>query len=322
VKKKEYSVGWVVADKRPYKNVGASTRIRCLDIINYLKDHGVKTGLYSVFKKYDIVVFQKTFNEKHYRIAKKITSQGARIILDINVNYFEKIGETKQVTEKQIRDLHKFLDLADVVLVSSHYIKSIAEKYHPDVYYIPEHISSIGTYSPKAVSKTAKLLYCGYASKADSVLLIKDILRELSKDYDFEVILVCDKNPSLELPVKSSFIKYKHKDIANILREGDIKIAPRTLGNSYDKGHSFTKIGYPMSVGLPVIAGPVPSYKETPALLAETREEWLHFLKFLFCNPVEYERLSLEGMAFVKENYSIQEIGQRYIDIFERLFHG
>lgn len=315
-----YSIGWVVDVRWPYRNVMASTRIRCFDIARFLKTEGIKTGLCRPFRKYDIVVFQKCFSEKHYEIAKRLSNAGSKIILDVNVNYFVKEGETTQVTKRLIEDLHRFLGLTNTVFVSSLYLKGVAEKYHSDVHYIPEHISTIGFHPPKRLSNPTKLLYCGYAIKANSVLLIEDVLRELSKEYDFEFVFVCEKNPSLKLPIKTTFIKYKHKDIVNILRRGDIKIAPRRLDNSYDLGHSFTKIGYPMSVGLPVIAGPVPSYKETPALLAETREEWLHSLKFLICNPAEYERLSLEGMAFVKENYSLQEIGNKYIDIFERLF--
>ncbi len=319
---KKYSIGWVIDAKWPYRNVMASTRMRCLDIIRFLKNSGIKTDLYRPFEKYDIVIFQKSFSESHYKLAKKLSNAGIKIILDVNVNYFEKTGETKQVTEKQIGDLHRFLDLTDTVLVSSHYIKSIAEKYHPDVYYIPEHISTIGSYSPKVVSNTLKLLYCGYSVKANSVLIIKDVLRELSKDYDFEFIFVCEKNPSLKLPVKTSFLRYKQNNLVKILRKGDIKIAPRKLNNSYDLGHSFSKIGHPMSVGLPVIASPVPSYRGTPALIAATNEEWIYYLKYLINNPKEYCLLSQRGMSYVRENYSLQKVGQMYLGLFGKYFDG
>jgi glycosyltransferase involved in cell wall biosynthesis len=314
-----YKIGWVVDASWPYRNVMASTRIRCLDIIEFLRAQGIKTGLCRPFRRYDIVVFQKSFSEKHYEIAKRLSTAGSKIVLDVNVNYFVKVGETTQVTEQQIENLHRFLELTDIVLVSSPYLKGISEKYHPDVRYIPEHISTIGSYSPKKLSSPAKLLYCGYAVKADSVLLIEDVLRELSREYDFEFIFVCDKNPYIKLPIKTSFIKYRHKNLANILRLGDIKIAPRRLDNSYDLGHSFTKIGYPMSVGLPVVASPVPSYEGSPALLATTEEEWLHHLRLLISNPSEYYMLSQKGISFVRENFPLQKIGNMYIELFESL---
>jgi len=319
VNKREYTVGWVAQARWPYRNVMASTRIRCLDIIKFLRTQSIKTGLYSNFRKYDIVIFQKSFSEKHYVIAKKLSAAGSRIILDVNVNYFIKTGETAQVTKEQIDNLHAFLDLTDTVLVSSPYLKSVADKFHPDVHYIPEHISTIGFHSPKRLSNPVKLLYCGYAHKADSVLLIEDVLRELSKGYDFEFIFVCDKDPSLKLPVKASFIRYKHKDLVKILRLGDIKVAPRSLDNSYDLGHSFTKIGYPMSVGLPVIASPVPSYKGSPALLAATKEEWYENFKLLLDSRDKYYEVSGLGIGYVRQHFSIDNIGNMYLGLFDKL---
>lgn len=299
----------------------ASTRIRCLDVIKHLRDQGIKTEVYKPFKKYDIVIFQKCFSEKYYEIAKKLSNTGSKIILDINVNYFVKAGETTQVTEKQIEDLHRFLGLTNTIFVSSHYLQSVAEKYHSDVHYIPEHISTIGSHLPKKLSNPVKLLYCGYAVKANSVLLIEDVLKELSKEYDVEFIFVCDQKPSLKLPVKTSFVRYIHRNLVNILRQGDIKVAPRGIGNSYDLGHSFTKIGYPMSVGLPVVASPVPSYKGSPALLSTSEGEWMNNIKSLIENPEEYRNLSRKGIAFVKENFSLKKIGQMYLELFGKVYH-
>lgn len=318
-KKKPVSIGWVTQARWPYWNVMASTRIRCLDIIRFLKTLDIKTGLYRNSGNYDIVIFQKSFSAEHYELAKRLSAAGTRIILDINVNYFLKEGETAQVSEKQIKDLHRFLELTDTVLVSSHYLKSVADKFHTDIRYIPEHISTVGFHPPNRRSNPIKLLYCGYALKAGDVLLIEDVLQELSKEYDFEFIFVCEKDPALKLPVKTSYIKYRHKNLVKILRLGDIKIAPRNLDNSYDLGHSFTKIGYPMSVGLPVVASPVPSYKGSPALLAATKEEWLNYLKLLIVNPTEYLSLSQKGISFVKENFSLKKIGHMYIELFESL---
>lgn len=317
-----YKIGWVAEARWPYRNVQASTRIRCLDIIKFLTTQNIITGLYRPFRKYDIVVFQKSFSEEHYLIAKKLRSSGTKIILDVNVNYFEKKGETTQVTEDQIRNIHRFLGLTDAILVSSAYLRTIAEIYHPDVHYVPEHISTIGVYPVKSLSKPIKLLYCGYAVKANCILLIDNVLDEFSKHCDFELLFVCDKDPYLKLPFRMSFIKYNQHNLINILRQGDVKIAPRRLDNSYDLGHSFTKIGYPMSVGLPVAASPVPSYQGSPALLASNDEEWLRNLRLLTEDTSEYRRISQSGMSFVRDNYSLQVIGRMYLEIFSDMLNA
>ncbi len=299
----------------------ASTRIKCFDIIRYLKNHHIKSGVFSAIKKYDILVFQKTFTEKHRRLAEKLKLQGKKIVLDLNVNYFYKKGETQQVNKFQINNLQSFLPLADKVLVSSQFLKEIAQQYHSDVHYIPEHISTIGPHSPKKISNPVRLVYCGYAIKADCVLLIADILRDLSRKVDLELLFICEKDPGLKLPIKTSFIKYDQNNLVNILRQGDIKVAPRKLNNSYDPGHSFTKIGYPMSVGLPVVASPVPSYLGTPALIASNNDEWFNHILSLINNPTEYNELSQKGISFVKNNFSLDKIGKMYMNFFNKLLH-
>lgn len=318
----KYSIGWVIAEKWPYRSVMASTRIRCFDIIKYLKSNGIKTGLYNSFKRYDAVIFQKVFYDEHLKMARKLKSQGTSIVLDLNVNYFEKIGETTQVTEEQIKALHNFLKLTDKIIVSSPNLKDIAGKYHSDVRYIPEQISTIGSYSPMEISEPVKLIYCGYAVKADCILLIEDVLERLAEDYHMECIFICDKDPGLKLPVKSSFIKYEQKNLSRLLRQGNIKIAPRKLDNSYDLGHSFTKIGYPMSVGLPVVASPLPSYKGSPALLAESKEEWIGHISSLINNPDEYKNLSIKGISYVRDNFSLEKVGKMYLDFFPIAIHA
>lgn len=319
--KRKYAVGWVTAVKWPYREAMASARIRCLDIIQYLKSQNVRTSIYNPFRRYEIVVFQKAFSEKYYELAKRLANAGSKIVLDVNVNYFTKIGETPYVSEKQIEDLRRFLDLADTVLVSSLYLKSVAENYHPSVFYIPEHISlnPTGSYPPKKISNPAKLLYCGYANKADEILLIEDVLKELSKVHQFEFLVVCDQYPSLKLPIKTSFIKYQYKNIADILRQGDIKVAPRELDNSYNLGHAFTKIGYPMSVGVPVVASPVPSYQGSPALLCSSTQEWYRNIKTLLDSQEKYYGISESGINYVRENFLMRQVGDLYLKFFDGL---
>jgi len=322
VQDNQYTIGLVAEARWPFRNVQASTRIRCLDIIDFLKSKGIKAGLYRRSKKYDIIIFQKCFNEEHYDIARQHISNGTRIILDLNVNYFEKYGRTSQVTEDQISALYKFLELTDTIIVSSTYLKGVAEKYHPDVHYIPEQIDTVGYYTTPGLHEPAVLLYCGYAVKADSVLLIEDVIHRLAKERKLEFVFICDRDPGLKLPVKTSFIKYSQRNLANLLRRGDIKVAPRKLDNSYDMGHSFTKVGYPMSVGLPVVASPVPSYLETPALIADKDEEWFNHLSMLISDQHAYNELSQKGISFVRNNFSLDRIGEMFLNIFKKLCHA
>ena len=103
------------------------------------------------------------------------------------------------------------------------------------------------------------------------------------------------------------------------MSEGDIFIAPRNLNDSYNLGHSFTKIGYPMSVGIPIVASKIPSYEKSPALLCENKEEWKNRLEELLSNFELRKKIGNLGIEFCKSNYSSKSIKRQYIDFFEEV---
>ena len=73
-----------------------------------------------------------------------------------------------------------------------------------------------------------------------------------------------------------------------------------------------------MAVGLPIIASPVDSYLNSPAILCKTNEEWESNLRNLITNPDLRNRLSEQGINYCKDNFLLDQIGQQY----EQYFHN
>lgn len=309
-----------------YGKIMASTRLRVYDVINnFSNDENYFLELYKPWKKYDIVIFQKKFDDSALKLAKKLKQGGVKIILDINVNYYDK----KTLEEKDLQmnnQIMKFTAVADGIITSTPYLENYVKKIFlsKKITYIPENITDIFFSIRKRVpesSKNLKLVYAGYAIKAKEILLIKKILQELCKIYNFSLLLICEKNPAISIDgIKIEFIKYRQKRIHQQILEGDIFIAPRDLNNPYNLSHSFTKIGYPMAVGIPVIASPIPSYEKSPALLCKTEEDWSMTLNRLLKNPQEYTLLQKSGIAYCQENFSSSVITQKYYRFFQDLF--
>jgi len=167
-----------------------------------------------------------------------------------------------------------------------------------------------------------RLLYVGYALKAKDVLIIKDVLEKLGRDYDLDIVFICEKDPKIKFTnLKTRYIKYNVYKIFKQMLHGDIKIAPRNLEDRYNIGHSFTKIGYPMSVGMPVVASPVDSYLGSPAILCITNDEWEFNLRKLITSPDLRNRLAEQGIKYCKENFSLDLIGKQYEQYFEMLLN-
>ena len=310
-----------------YGRIMASTRLRVYDIINAFKDHPVYfLELYKPLKKYDIVIFQKKFDEKALELAKKLKQQGIKIVLDVNVNYYDPtiLGVLNKDESANHPKILKFTELADGVIASTDYIKDYAKRFFPEknIVSIPENI----THPFFAVRKKIRdnepltLLYVGYAVKAPEILDIQDVLKQLHKKYHFRLLLICEKNPYLTIPgIEIDFRPYQQKTIHHDMLHGDIFIAPRDLTQSYNLGHSFTKIGYPMSVGIPVVASEVPSYEGSPAVLCKNRGDWYNNLNSLLESKKQRKILAKKGILYCQEHFSVPVTRNRYESFFQTL---
>ena len=127
--KNKVKIGFVIPKLEPYSSVMASTRIRVYDVINAFKnDKKYFLEIYKPAFNYNLIIFQKYFDKKAYLLAKKLKQNKSKIILDLNVNYFEK--RTKKIRKTQYNDILKFSKLCDAIIVSSpflfNYIKRLS----------------------------------------------------------------------------------------------------------------------------------------------------------------------------------------------------
>ncbi len=308
-------IGWVIPRVLPYSMVMASTRLRAYDVIKHLRQNKVKAGLYNPFLRYDLVIFQKAFKSKFLALAEKLKFAKTKIVFDINVNYID--SDTIFVTDQQKRDIKEMLDLADLVITPSSYLRELYARYNEKTFLIEEIIEDrfFKLKKEHMDKKDVALLFCGYAVKCDELYLIKDVLKYLYERYKVRLLLISDKDPRLDL-IPYKFFKYNHKMLPELLLQGDIKISPRDLSRKYNLGHTFTRIGYPMALGLPVVASPLSSYRNSPALLCNTAQEWKAALERLVCQWRLRRELGQTGREFVRANFSQGRIIRKYTELF------
>jgi hypothetical protein len=313
-------IGFVFQDSGTYYNAMASTRLRCFDIINFFKnDASYEVKKYSTNEKLELVIFQKCFDEKSYEQALQLKEGGTKIILDINVNYIEKEGDISDVvSDEQQNDIKKMLALTDCVITSSNKLKEIYSRHHKEVFCIEENVQNdfFDEHKQHRKNDEIKLVYCGYSAKAQELYLIEDVLKNLREKYKIKLLFISDQDPKIDI-IPYEFIKYDQKKLPKQLLQGDIKLAPRDLNNSYNIGHSFTKVAYPMAVGLPAVASPQPSYINREVLICNDSKEWHDTLERLIMDCELRNYYGYRGQEFVKNNFSINKIGFEYKHLFD-----
>jgi hypothetical protein len=133
-------------------------------------------------------------------------------------------------------------------------------------------------------------------------------------------LYITDKDPGNFLGIPYEFIPFDYAKLPEQLMQGDIKISPRNLDRIYNMGHSVVKIAYPMSIGLPVVASPVPSY--IPYLQEEnicrTNDEWFLALERLIWEGTELrQNQGAQNKELVREELCLSATGQEWKAFFE-----
>lgn len=308
----------------PYFFVMASTRIRAYDVIRgFAKDSEFFLELYKPWKRYDIVIFQKSFRTKHLKLARKLKAAGTLVVLDVNINVFDKNAVSPYSGKTFFQEVKEFSTEINHFLVSSPDLLTRAQKTFPEVpvTLIEENLpDQLFTVQKNTSQQPKTLVYAGYAVKASELLVIKRVLQELYELFPFRILLLCEENPRIKIGnIPIIFCKYQQKIIQHQLLKGDIFLSPRNMTLIYNQSHSFTKIGLPMSVGLPVIASNIPAYVGSPALLCETELDWKRHLTALFEDTALRQEISQKGRVFCQENFGIKHVLERYRIFFRSI---
>lgn len=320
-------IGFIIEDwPLPYHYASASTRLRVYDIIRLFRNNQqFSLELYKPWKKYDLVFFQKR-DKKAFILAQKLQKSGTKIVLDVNANIFDKSlygkGFFKKFDNEYFENITQFARFSDYIAVTSPYLKIATEKiFGNKAIFLPENISDTFFEQRKHYSiqkNTIHFVYAGYSSKADQLYLIKSQLEQLAQKYTVHYLLICEQDPHLAMQgVHFKYVPFRNRNIHKKLLLGDIFLAPRNTTDSYNLAHSFTKIGLPMSTGIPIIASPLPSYENSPAILIDSfDDEWIKQIENLILNKDVYTKRSSDGIEYCKNHFSSSIVYQKYIDFF------
>ena len=243
-------------DVEPVNNwdkVLASKWIWCLQYIEHLEN--LKVSNYFNEPSGDMCLFFRVVNDKTIDIAHNLKKRGKKIVYLLDVNYLERIGDSlwlNQVNDEHIKNSHIFCELSNLVLCSSPYLFDVVQKHGYLAAYWPPGIDNRHFITKKGINLSEPVLvWSGHALKAE-------LVSELTTALNAKILIIAEKKP--EIYSSFQFKKWKYKKVPSYLLKGDVGIAPRSIDDSYNKGHSFFKILIYLAAGLPVLAAPLSSY--------------------------------------------------------------
>lgn len=266
-------INWILpVSHRDYNRMPASVWIRCLQLIPYLEELGVRSEINSSESDAPVVVFVRNQSDDSYRLAERFKSAGKKVIFDLCVNYFDPSELSNlgtPVGERHILECKRMVALADLVTCASANIAERAVDFHSRVRYLPDsidhrHFRFVKNRNDFRLQRI-RAVWSGQSNKAVELTPILEMLRKRS----ILLRLITNSRVRIRRPggiirrsYRYEYIPWGYESFPEDILSGEICLSYRETDTPYNRGHSFFKIGTFMAQGVPCLASPVPSYRE------------------------------------------------------------
>jgi len=320
------TVAWHVPVRhRDRDRMPASVWIRCLQLLPYLERHGVRSVINDTRTAADVAVFVRSQDAGALAAARAAKANGTRVVVDLCVNYLDETGLMPGgygVLARHVDECRAMLDTADAVTAASAFIAARAREAAARVEYLPDSVDAAHFSLRKRhhAAGAPVAIWCGVSVKAAE---LEPVLPRLDK-RGIPLVVVSDARPALSIPFE--FVRWRHATAPRDLLRGDVCIAPRDVDNAYNRGHSFFRIGVFLAQGVPVLAGPVPSYAEVlrpgdNGVVCATGHEWDAALDAVVTDRACLARWSAAAVTAMAP-YSTEAVAARYAVFFHALRAG
>lgn len=294
----------------------------------------------------DIVVFHRPIQKELLNAALALKKQGKKIVMDNDDTYkpnsgvpVNMFGKDKDNLNKAINmideNLKEFMKIADLVTVTTEYLKKEYEQYNKNVIVLPNCVDPFDWPLPKP-NTTGKIrlgVVGSVASNKDYEPIIP-LLDSLKDRSDVQLVLLAlppDKEGFKEArkiyaPEIEFWSKYKPewhpfvavKDYMKYLNDLtiDIMLIPRH-DNYFNRCKSNVKFLEASMCGMATVAQSFPDgnspYEVNPKdrenlILATNSEDWVEKVNDLINNPKKLEKLKKKAHKYVKKTYDIENL--------------
>jgi len=191
----------------------------------------------------------------------------------------------------------------------------------------------------KEKNGTVCLVWEGTAWGLQLLETIRNSIEELQRRVSNPILLVVvmpKKRPDFIFGTNDndSILKNKYKintrhyewdinTVGSILRACDIALAPMPENNPFYRAKAFSKPLVYMSLGIPVVASPIPSYCELinnkeNGFIAYTQDEWVEIMLDLVVNNEKRKHIGRLAIDRVVKYHSIDNVSKEYLSIFKK----
>lgn len=222
---------------------------------------------------------------------------------------------------KNFDKVAKICAWSHTVSVGNEYLAAFAGKYNKNVVIIPTVVDTDNIHNSIQQHTTGRpaIGWTGTFSTLPYLEIVMPVLTGLQERYDFDFIVIADKDP--QLPLKNyQFVQWNRENEAKDLLRFHIGIMP-LYDDEISKGKcGFKAIQY-MSLGIPAVVSPVGVNtkiveNEVNGFVCAGLEEWKNRLILLLSNPALRTEFGLAARKRIEDHYSVKATKNLFLALF------
>lgn len=209
------------------------------------------------------------------------------------------------------------------VTAGNQYLAQYARKQCQNVVILPTVVDTNTHHASFLETKPdAQKITIGWTGSHSTLFYLNDVipvLQELEQSYDFEFLVIANKDPHISL-THFRFIPWnKHTEIED-LSKIDIGIMPLE-DTEWAKGKCGFKLIQYLAIGIPAVANDVGVnnqliLEEETGFLADSHEKWLQSLKKLLTHKDLRKQMGSRGRDLIEKEFSVESQKEKFLSLF------
>ena len=208
------------------------------------------------------------------------------------------------------------------VSVGNEFLASYARKYNSHVFILPTVIDK-DFHVPASSSSPSELVKLGWTGSHSTLTyldLLFPILQKVNKQLPFEMVVIANHNPQLDLE-NYTFVPWKKETEIQDLQQIEIGLMPLS-DDDWSKGKcGFKAIQYG-ALAIPALVSPVGVntqvvIHEKTGFHCKDEGDWEEFLIDLISDQNLRHRLGKNGRKHIEQHYSSKAIESEFLSLFQ-----
>ncbi len=311
--------------KREYNLIHNSNNM-LLKLLIFAKNLIKRIFLLIIFHRYDIIyihlelfpIYLPFFEKIYLKIFKN------KIIYDIDDFIFLPHKSKQKTFISYFRNPKRYFNYfkySKYVFSATRFFYKYIPDYETKMVVIPSAINT-KKYIPIKNKNNKKIVigWSGSVTTSAYLYAIEDILEELKKNYDFEIMIMGNKNFKFT-NIECTAIDWSPDIEISTIQKFDIGLYPLFI-EEWVLGKCGLKAFQYMALEIPVIATLTDVNKEfiidgENGFLAKNKEEWYNKLELLIKNPELRKSIGKKARQYIINNYSTDIIGNKFKTIID-----